>query len=1259
MKKKITRFMVCVLSLVFAWGVGGTCFADNAAEVVIQVSYPGGDDYVAFYNGVVGDIDTSKKDYYVNVHITLLDASGEPATAGPTGDALGAVSATLETDMGVTSSIQENIFLTDSAVLSFDVIDVGPAARAHVRYACNVAGSCDPGTDTLTATVTGLDPASAEVEVRAPEAATLMLRTLRVAGVRPADLFEDLSVSIYDQSNNAGISALAGDDIYFEVWAVEENDDFTTAPELDGQTVTVTAYADYNANDDVGDPPYETIPAATVTAEFSDGIATGTVTIEKAGTNEFGGAVDQMRVGLTATTGSGSSAVSTVGTDITHRSVDWVGMKPRIKNQLIIGEDPGATGNLIVEKETWYVLDDNNTVYGPTSSVMAVFVADEYGNPLIDTVNVSSAVTGPLVDATKTLMDANGGNGGSGDAWDITTAVKSDNWKDGVWTTVSAVGQSNEQEATGGGTGDRGKPLEAILTLSDEGLVLASDTATVYLVRWDNDAPLSLDLHLDNDFATTTGGIVAGDTVTLYITSASGSEGNPTTSEIVEYNDDLTIEAYECDGSKALLISKSTSDFDQATSEGLELKSPLPNGTTRHIEIPIKVYGEVTKGQERSVCFKISDSTKGLKDITLYQASRDIDNLYAAPEDDVKISSLPVANEGLDADPIVITGEMLVGENTLLTPASVDTADEYGNVVEDTPSYGITSDVGVAVVDATRGASITFVNDDVGETATVTVTVPGVGSRDLQITNIAATAASAGLMVCEVEGPVPATPGGEAIVQVKASSTTAVAKPIIVVVDEDNSVTDSELRDFSGVSQGTDYTDTLPAGSPTTVMVRVVVSAPEAGTVTLEVGDTSGGASALDTGACTVLFAVDDTIPTASIAVNNATDPGTAEVEITVEDDYAVDLGNSAYTIEQDGSDVTGTLACTNAGDGTTEGTITCANSGGGLDDGSSYDVEVTPQDMAGNVGTTVSGTFMVSTCEPVVTIDPSSASVKAAETVDFSATTDCNGDVTASAIYTWAISSGGGTAGTGSGCTGSSIDADGLYTAGTPASGTSCVDTVVVTDTAHGSATDSADVTVSTCTDTVTVSPSSQTIEFGQTQQFTASTDCGGTSVSETYTWSVSGTCSGSNIDSSSGLYTAPSSGTSDCSDTVTATGATSGEQDTATVTVETGVSMEVTPATLLRSRWIPLPVMMVITGDGTSFEAFVSTVTWSPVASVIALPPLIWGAESIWQTIFVSPSWLAGAEAETLTVTVTTGSEMVTDTVAIDMLPFILDEQ
>jgi hypothetical protein len=69
---------------------------------------------------------------------------------------------------------------------------------------------------------------------------------------------------------------------------------------------------------------------------------------------------------------------------------------------------------------------------------------------------------------------------------------------------------------------------------------------------------------------------------------------------------------------------------------------------------------------------------------------------------------------------------------------------------------------------------------------------------------------------------------------------------------------------------------------------------------------------------------------------------------------------------------------------------------------------------------------------------------------------------------------------------------------------------------------------------------------------------------------------------------------------------------------------------------------------------------VTFAPAASVLPLIPLILDAQTIWELIFVMPSWLAGgAESETLTVTVTTGSEVVDDDVAIEILPFLLDEK
>jgi hypothetical protein len=94
-------------------------------------------------------------------------------------------------------------------------------------------------------------------------------------------------------------------------------------------------------------------------------------------------------------------------------------------------------------------------------------------------------------------------------------------------------------------------------------------------------------------------------------------------------------------------------------------------------------------------------------------------------------------------------------------------------------------------------------------------------------------------------------------------------------------------------------------------------------------------------------------------------------------------------------------------------------------------------------------------------------------------------------------------------------------------------------------------------------------------------------------------------------------------------------------------------------------LPGLMTLSGSGTSFALFSTTVEYTAATSafpVIALPPFIWGPEAIWQLIAINPTWLAGATGdadEILTVTVTTGTEVVSDTVTITNLPFLLDEQ
>ena len=100
-----------------------------------------------------------------------------------------------------------------------------------------------------------------------------------------------------------------------------------------------------------------------------------------------------------------------------------------------------------------------------------------------------------------------------------------------------------------------------------------------------------------------------------------------------------------------------------------------------------------------------------------------------------------------------------------------------------------------------------------------------------------------------------------------------------------------------------------------------------------------------------------------------------------------------------------------------------------------------------------------------MVIIRPESTAVRPGKTLQFNATTRCNGAI-AAGTYTWSVNS----------AIGSSIDASGLYTAGS----TEGTDTVRVTDTTNGDITDSTMVVVSqTISTTTTVPPEGMTIDF------------------------------------------------------------------------------------------------------------------------------------------------------------------------------------
>ena len=115
-----------------------------------------------------------------------------------------------------------------------------------------------------------------------------------------------------------------------------------------------------------------------------------------------------------------------------------------------------------------------------------------------------------------------------------------------------------------------------------------------------------------------------------------------------------------------------------------------------------------------------------------------------------------------------------------------------------------------------------------------------------------------------------------------------------------------------------------------------------------------------------------------------------------------------------------------------------------------------------------------------------------------------------------------------------------------------------------------------------------------------------------------------------------------------------TTSSSSTTTTTVPTS-NISVSPDTIPRSRWIPLPAMLAIQGNGTNFEQRVSKPTYSPSnAMFITLPALVLGPELIWQMVFVSPTLLCDKGDQTVMVTVDEAS----DDFGIKLLPLILDE-
>ena len=233
------RFKVLSFMSVFLLLFAGVALAQNADSIFVEVSYPcpAGQDECNTGEAVsrceAGDV--------VNIYVTLLDAAGNPATAGPNGELLNTLTATVSSTLG---NIQPNGFAADAETVAFSG---DAAARANIDYTEAI-----PGVDQVIVTVSSEPEAlvgQAAVNVVAPPAGSLAVRTLR-SSLPPQNIYD----AIPDPQNNGDADEPAGFAVPVTVIANEDDCEnlFTPDPALEGQQVTVKAYADYSEDGEAG-----------------------------------------------------------------------------------------------------------------------------------------------------------------------------------------------------------------------------------------------------------------------------------------------------------------------------------------------------------------------------------------------------------------------------------------------------------------------------------------------------------------------------------------------------------------------------------------------------------------------------------------------------------------------------------------------------------------------------------------------------------------------------------------------------------------------------------------------------------------------------------------------------------------------------------------------------------------------------------------------------------------------------------------------
>ena len=535
-----SRFKMLGLLSVFLLLFGGVALAQNATNVLVEVSYPCDDAQDECDTGeavsreVGGDV--------VNVYVTLIDAAGNPATAGPIGESLNTLTATVSSTLG---NIQPNGFAADAQTVSFS----GDAtARANIDYT-----GATPGIDQVIVSVSS-DPdplvGNAEVNVVAPPAARLVARTLR-SSAPPQNIYDDIP----DQQNNGDADEPAGFSVPVTIIA-DVGGKYTTDPALEGQQVTVKAYADYSDDGVAGGG----VPSADIAAGYEEdpvnvgdaiftfvaGIATGTVQINSAGP-------EGLNIVFTAEVDLGDDVIisttlmSDAGVDLGDFTVDTVTMNPLSPDSLLIGSDPYGNGNLAVEADCYPVLDDNSSTVATQ-----IILVDTYGNA----VNASGDV------------DVNGDFGAEGTLDDQLSFLCADDMiNDGDYLEACTIGDTNAAAA--------GSVVKGPLTVSDTDL--ASDQVTIDLLPASGPGALDLDVSV----APAGLDIDAGDDVVLTLDSA--GDYLP-----VVNGDILEITATNLATGEMQLLS--SSDFASATTT-LTVPANDADDVADGLQLELKIYG--------------------------------------------------------------------------------------------------------------------------------------------------------------------------------------------------------------------------------------------------------------------------------------------------------------------------------------------------------------------------------------------------------------------------------------------------------------------------------------------------------------------------------------------------------------------------------------------------------------------------------------------------------------------------------------------